>query len=106
VRRGLSDGIEGGPSALTSAAAADRRVSPGGESHSAAQGWPAPFYQSVRGIQGLYRGLLAMALHVPAVFREEFELVLRRESMHPVAVPTTTCLNKVIEPQGCQLYLA
>ena len=49
-----------------------------------AQGWPAPSYQSVRRIiQGLDRGLLAMAHHDPDVYRDEFELVLRRESAHP-----------------------
>jgi putative transposase len=49
-----------------------------------AQCWPAPSYQSVRRIiQGLDRGLLAMAHHDPDVYRDEFELVLRRESPHP-----------------------
>ena len=49
-----------------------------------AQGWPTPSYQSVRRIiQGLDRGLLAMAHHDPDVYRDEFELVLRRESAHP-----------------------
>ena len=49
-----------------------------------AQGWPTPSYQSVRRIiQGLDRGLLAMAHHHPDVYRDEFELVLRRESAHP-----------------------
>jgi putative transposase len=49
-----------------------------------AQGWPAPSYQSVRRIiQGLDRGLLAMAHHDPDVYRDEFELVMRRESVHP-----------------------
>jgi len=47
-----------------------------------AQGWRAPSYQSVRRIiQGLDRGLLAMAHHDPDVYRDEFELVLRRESI-------------------------
>ena len=50
----------------------------------AAQGWPAPSYQSVRRIiPGLDRGLLAMAHHDPDVYRDEFELVMRRESVHP-----------------------
>jgi len=50
----------------------------------AAQGWPSPSYQSVRRIiQGLDGGLLAMAHHDPDVYRDEFELVMRRESVHP-----------------------
>ena len=54
------------------------------EVFAAAQGWPTPSYQSVRRIiQGLDRGLLAMAHHDPDVYRDEFELVMRRESAHP-----------------------
>ena len=40
-----------------------------------------PSYQSVRRIvQGLDHGLLALAHHGPDVYRDYFELVLRRES--------------------------
>lgn len=48
------------------------------------RGWQAPSYQVVRRIiLGLDRGLLALAHHDPDVYRDEFELVLRRESAHP-----------------------
>jgi putative transposase len=46
--------------------------------------WPTPSYAVVRRIVlGLDRGLLALAHHDPDVYRDEFELVLRRESAHP-----------------------
>src|SRR6478736_3059859 len=48
------------------------------------RGWPTPSYAVVRRIVlGLDRGLLALAHHDPDVYRDEFELVLRRESAHP-----------------------
>ena len=48
------------------------------------RGLPAPSYQSVRRIiQQLDRGLVALAHHGPEVYRDDFELVLRRESAHP-----------------------
>jgi putative transposase len=34
-------------------------------------------------VLGLDRGLLALAHHDPDVYRDDFELVLRRESAHP-----------------------
>jgi len=47
------------------------------------RGWRVPSYQSVRRIvQGLDRGLIALAHHGPDVYRDDFELVLRRESLH------------------------
>jgi putative transposase len=50
----------------------------------AERGWPTPSYAVVRRIVlGLDRGLLALAHHDPDVYRDEFELVLRRESAHP-----------------------
>jgi putative transposase len=46
--------------------------------------WPAPSYPVVRDIiAALDRGLLAMAHHGPEAYRNEMELVLRRESAHP-----------------------
>ena len=46
--------------------------------------WPTPSYAVVRRIVlGLHRGLLALAHHDPDVYRDEFGLVLRRESAHP-----------------------
>lgn len=48
------------------------------------RGWPVPSYAVVRLIVlGLDRGLLALAHHGPDVYRDNFELVLRRESVHP-----------------------
>jgi len=48
------------------------------------RGLPAPSYTSVRRvIHRLDRGLLALAHHDPDVYRDEFELVLRREAVHP-----------------------
>jgi len=48
------------------------------------RGLPAPSYNSVRRvIHRLDRGLLALAHHDPDVYRDEFELVLRRETVHP-----------------------
>ena len=48
------------------------------------RGLPEPSYESVRRIiQGLDRALLALAHHGPNVHRDDFELVLRRESSHP-----------------------
>lgn len=50
----------------------------------AQRGLPAPSYQSVRRIiERLDRGLLALAHHGPEVYRDNFELVLRREAAHP-----------------------
>lgn len=50
----------------------------------AEQGWPAVSYSVVRRIViGLDRGLLALAHHDPDVYRDEFELVMRREAVHP-----------------------
>ena len=47
------------------------------------RGWPAPSYQSVRRImKGLDRGLLALAHHDPDFYRDNFELVMRREAAH------------------------
>jgi putative transposase len=47
------------------------------------RGLRAPSYQSVRRIiRSLDRGLVAMAHHGPDVYRDDFELVLRRESLH------------------------
>jgi len=48
------------------------------------RGLPAPSYTSVRRvIHRLDRGLLALAHHDPDVYRDDFELVLRREAVHP-----------------------
>lgn len=48
----------------------------------AERGLRAPSYQSVRRIiRSLDRGLLAMAHHDADVYRDDFELVLRRESL-------------------------
>jgi len=48
------------------------------------QGWPPPSYPVVRRIiAGLDRGLLALAHGGPGDYRDNFELVLRRESAHP-----------------------
>ena len=45
------------------------------------QGWKAPSYTVVREvIAGLDRGLLALAHHDGSVYRDTYELVLRRES--------------------------
>ena len=50
----------------------------------AERGWPAPSYPVVRRIiAGLDRGLVALAHDGPDVYRDDFELVLRRESAHP-----------------------
>ncbi|HZM68399.1 MAG TPA: Mu transposase C-terminal domain-containing protein [Nakamurella sp.] len=50
----------------------------------AEKGWPAPSYPVVRRIiAGLDRGLVTLAHHGPAVYRDGFELVWRRESAHP-----------------------
>ncbi len=47
-------------------------------------GWPVPCYEVVRRIvRSLEPGLLALAHHDPDVYRDGFELVLRRESVHP-----------------------
>ena len=49
----------------------------------AERGLLAPSYQSVRRvIQRLDRGLVALAHHDPDVYRDQFELVLRREAVH------------------------
>ena len=46
--------------------------------------WPEPSYPVVRRIiAGLDRGLVTMAHHGPEAYRNDFELVLRRESAHP-----------------------
>jgi len=48
------------------------------------RGWPAPSYTVVRRIiVDLDRGLLALAHHGPDAYRDGYELVLRRESVHP-----------------------
>ena len=48
------------------------------------QGWRVPSYEVVRRIvRRLDRGLLALAHHEGDVYRDGFELVLRRESAHP-----------------------
>ena len=48
------------------------------------RGWKAPSYTVVREvIAGLDRGLLALAHHDGPVYRDTYELVLRRESGHP-----------------------
>jgi len=50
----------------------------------AERGWPVPSYSVVhRIIAGLDRGLVSLAQHGDAGYRNEFELVLRRESAHP-----------------------
>jgi len=50
----------------------------------AEQGWKSPSYTVVREvIAGLDRGLLALAHHDGSVYRDTYELVLRRESGHP-----------------------
>ena len=47
------------------------------------RGWRAPSYTVVRlVIVGLDRGLLALAHHGPDAYRDRYELVLRRESVH------------------------
>ena len=47
------------------------------------RGWPMPSYTTVRRvIAGLDPGLATLAHHGPAVYRDRFELVLRRESAH------------------------
>ncbi len=47
-------------------------------------GWPVPSYEVVRRIiRRLDRGLIALAHHDGDVYRDGFELVLRRESAHP-----------------------
>ena len=47
-------------------------------------GWPAPSYSVVhRIVAGLDRGLVSLAQHSDAGYRDEFDLVLRRESAHP-----------------------
>ena len=48
------------------------------------RGWPAPSYAVTRRIVlGLDRGLLSLAHRGPAGYRDEFELVFRRESLRP-----------------------
>lgn len=48
------------------------------------RGLPAPSYNSVRRvIRRLDRGLVALAHHDPDVYRDQFELVLRREALQP-----------------------
>ena len=48
----------------------------------ATHGWPSPSYDVVRRIiHRLEPGLVALAHHDPDVYRDEFELVLRRESI-------------------------
>lgn len=48
------------------------------------RGWKVPSYTVVREIiAGLDRGLVALAHHDAAAYRDEFELVYRRESAHP-----------------------
>lgn len=48
------------------------------------RGWKPPSYTVVREIiGGLDRGLLALAHHDASVYRDGFELVHRRESVHP-----------------------
>ena len=50
----------------------------------AEKGWPAPSYPVVRQIiADLDRGLVTLAHHGPAAYRDGFELVWRRESAHP-----------------------
>jgi len=50
----------------------------------AEKGWPEPSYPVVRRIiAALDRGLVTMAHHGPEAYRNDFELVLRRESAHP-----------------------
>ena len=50
----------------------------------AEKGRPAPSYPVVRQIiAGLDRGLVTLAHHGPAAYRDGFELVWRRESAHP-----------------------
>jgi len=50
----------------------------------AERGWPAPSYSVVhRVIAALGRGLVSLAQHGDAGYRDEFDLVLRRESAHP-----------------------
>ena len=50
----------------------------------AEQGWKAPSYTVVREvIAGLDCGLLALTHHDGSVYRDTYELVLRRESGHP-----------------------
>ena len=50
----------------------------------AERGWPPVSYPVVRRIiAALDRGLVTMAHHGPEAYRNEFELVLRRESAHP-----------------------
>lgn len=47
-------------------------------------GWPVPSYEVVRRtIRRLDRGLIALAHHDGDVYRDGFELVLRRDSAHP-----------------------
>ncbi len=47
-------------------------------------GWSLPSYEVVRGIVGgLEPALLALSQHDPDVFRDGFELVMRRQSVHP-----------------------
>lgn len=48
------------------------------------RGWRTPSYTVVRRIiVGLDGGLLALAHHGPDTYRDRYELVLRRESVHP-----------------------
>ena len=69
---------------VTPAAAAGRRGAPGGGAGGRGGGWPAPSYPVVRRIiAGLDRGLVTMAHHGSDAYRDDFELVLRRESAHP-----------------------
>ena len=50
----------------------------------AERGWPSPSYPVVRRIiTGLDRGLVALAHGGSNTYRDDFELVLRRESAHP-----------------------
>lgn len=68
------------------------------------RGLPAPSYTSVRRvIHRLDRGLLALAHHDPDVYRDEFELVLRREVVHPNDVwqaDRTELDVQVVDEQG------
>ena len=59
-----------------------------------AQGWPAPSYDVVRRIvHRLDPGLVALAHHDPDVCRDNYELVLRRESAAPNAFGKLTTLS-------------
>jgi len=53
----------------------------------AERGWAAPSYATTRAIvAALHRGLLTLAHHGPAAYRDGFELALRREAAAPNAI--------------------